>query len=83
MLLTTSSLRPKIEPQRSINDLWYSILEIHEAMRLQWSIIVLTATILGKSASDKIVTTTQNERPRSVNDCWAGILDNITGRERI
>jgi len=82
MLLTTSSLRPKIERQRSVNDLRPSILENHAAMRLQWSRIVLPATFLGKYASDKIVTMSQNVRQRSVNNCCTGILDNITGIER-
>jgi len=82
MLLTTSSLRPKIERERSVNDLRPSILENHAAMRLQWSIIVLPAAFLGKYAPDKIVTTSQNEPQRSVNDFSAGILDNITGIER-
>ena len=82
MLLTTSSLRPKIERQRSVNHLRPSILENHAAMRLQWSIIVLPAAFLRKYASDKIVTMSQNERQRSINDCCAGILDNITGIER-
>jgi len=82
MPLATSSLRPKIERQRSVNDLRPSILENHVAMRLQWCIIVLPAAFLGKYAPDKIVTMSQNEPQRSVNDCCAGILDNITGIER-
>jgi len=82
MVLTTSSLRPKIERQRSVNDLRPSILENQAAMLLQWSIIVLPAAFLGKYAPDKIVTMYQNVRQRSVNDCCAGILDNITGIER-
>jgi len=82
MLLTTSSLRPKIERQRSVNDLRPSILGNHEAMHRQWSIIVLPAASLGKHASDKIVTMSQNVRQWSVNNCCTGILDNITRIER-
>jgi len=82
MLLTTSSLPPKIERQRSVNDLRPSILENQAAMRLQWSIIILPAAFPGKYAPDKIVTMSQNERQRSLNDCCAGIMDNITGIER-
>jgi hypothetical protein len=82
MLLTTSSLCPENERQRSVNDLTPSILESHSDMHLQWSIIVLLAAFLGKYASDKIVTMSQNERQGSGNDCHAGILDNLTGMER-
>jgi len=82
MLLTTSSLLPKIEHQSSVNNLRPPILENHAAMRLQWSIIGLPAAFLGEYASHKIVTMSQIERQRSVNDCCAGILDNITGIER-
>jgi len=82
MLLTTSSLRPKIERQRRVNDLRPSILENHEAMHLQWSIIVLPAAFLGQYASNKVVTMSQSERQRSINDCYSGILDDITGIER-
>jgi len=82
MLLTTSSLRHKIERQLSVTDLSPSILENHAAMRLQWTIIIIPAAILGKYACNKIVTMSQNERQRSVDDCCAGILDNITGIER-
>jgi hypothetical protein len=82
MLLTTLSLCPNNERQLSVNDLRPSILDIHEAMHLQWSIIVLPATILGKYGSDKIVTMSQNEHQRSIKDCWAGNLDNTTGMER-
>ena len=57
-------------------------MENHEAMHLQLSKIALPAAVLGKYASDKIVTMFQNKRQRSVNDCCAGILDNITGMER-
>jgi len=82
MLLTTSSLCHEIDCQRSVNDLRPSILENHQAMHIQWSIIVLPAAFLGKYASDQIVTISQNERQWSVNDFPAGILDNITGMER-
>jgi len=51
-------------------------------MCLHWSIIVLPATCLGKYASSKIVTVSQNERQRSINDCCDGILYNKTGIER-
>jgi len=58
------------------------MLENHAAMRLQSSIIGLPAAFLGNYAYNKIVTMSQNERQRIVNDCCAGILDNITGIER-
>ena len=41
--------------------------------------MVLSAAFLGKYAKDKIVTMSQNEPQRSVNDLCAGILDNLTG----
>ena len=44
------------ERQRSVNDLRPSILENHETMCHQWSIIVLPAAFLGKYGSDKIGT---------------------------
>jgi hypothetical protein len=81
MVLTTSTLCPKNERQRSVNDLRPSILENQGALELQWSIIVLPAAFLGKYAYNKIVTMSQNEHQRSVNNFWATILDNITGME--
>jgi hypothetical protein len=38
---------------------------------------------LGEYACDKIVSMFQNARRMSVNDLYAGILDNLTGMERI
>jgi len=81
MLSTTSSLCPKNERQRSVNDFMRSILENQAAMRPQCYIIVLLAVFLGKYAYDKIVSRSQNERQRSINDLCAGILDNLTGME--
>jgi len=82
MLLTTSSLRPEDERQRSINDLRPSIFENQGGMQLEWSIIVLPAAFPGKYAYDMIVTMSQNQGDGSVNDFCAGILDNITAMER-
>jgi len=82
MLLMTSSLCPKTERQWSNLDHRPSTLENQLAMRPQGSMIVLLAPSLGKYADIKIETMFQNERPRSVNDCCAGILDNLTGMER-
>jgi len=82
MLLTTWSLCPKNERQRSINDLRPSILEYRGAIQLQRSIIVLPAALLGEYASDKIVTMSQNDRQRSANNFCTGILDDIPGMER-
>jgi len=44
--------------------------------------MVLSATFVGKYANDKIVTMSQNERQRSINDLCAGILNGLTGMER-
>ena len=82
MFFTTSLLCPENERQWSINDLRPSILENHKAMHLQWSIIILPGSILGKYVSNKIVTMSQNERQLSMKNCCTGILDNITGMER-
>ena len=82
MLSTTSSLCPKNECQRSVNDFRPSILENQGAMRQQRSTIVLLAAYLGKYSYDKIVTMSQNEHQWSVNDLCAGILVNLTGMER-
>jgi len=77
----TSSLCPENERKRSVHDLRPSILENQGAMQLQWSKIVLPAAFLGKHAYDKIVTMSQNEGQRSVNNLCARTLDNITGME--
>jgi len=82
MRSTTWSLCPKSERQPSVHDFRPSILENHGAMRPQWSTIPLLAAFLGKYAYDKIVTMSQNERQRSINDLCAGILDNLTEMER-
>jgi len=82
MLSTTSSLFPKNERQRSVNDFRTSILENQGAMRPQRSTILLLPSFLGKYAYDKIGTMTHNERQWSVNDLCAGILDNLTGMDR-
>jgi len=82
MLLTISSLCPKNEHQRSVNNLRPSILENPGAMQLQWCIIVIPAACLGEYTYDQIVTMSQTERQRSVNNFGAGILDKVTGMER-
>jgi len=82
MLSMTSSLSPKNERQRSVNNFRPSILDNQGAMRPQWSTIVLLAAFLGKYAYDKIVTMSQNEHQQSINDWCAAILDNLTGMER-
>jgi len=82
MLSATSSLCPKNDRQRSVNNFRPSIWDIQGAMRPQWDIIVLLAAFLGKYDYSKIVTMSQNERQRSVNILCAGILDNLTGMER-
>jgi len=81
MLLTTSSLCPGNEHHQSVNNLRPSILENQRAMRLQWSILVLSATFVGNYTYDKIVTMFQNDRQRSVHHFWPCILDNVTGKE--
>jgi len=50
-------------------------------MRLLWSIIELSAAFLGKNGYDKIITMSQNERQRSVTNCWSCILQNLTAME--
>ena len=82
MLSTTSSLCPKNESQRSVNDFRPSILQNRGAMWPQRSTIVLLAAFLGKYTYDKIGTMSHNERAQSVNDLCSGILDNLTGMER-
>ena len=44
--------------------------------------IVLSAAFLGKYAYHKIITMSQNDRQRSVNDLCTRILDNLTAMER-
>jgi len=78
MLSTTSSLYPKNERQWRVNDFRPSIFENQGAMRPRRSTIVLLAAFLGIYAYGKIVTMSQNEHQRSVNDLCAGILDNLT-----
>jgi hypothetical protein len=81
MLLTTLSRYPNNDCQQCVNYLRASILENHDAMHPQWSIIVLRAAFLGKYAYNKTVTVSQNERQWSIKDFHAGILDIIAGME--
>jgi hypothetical protein len=57
-------------------------MEKQEAMRLHWSIIVLSAAFLGKYAYEKIVTVPQHNRQHSINNFCTGILDNLIRIER-
>jgi len=82
MVSTTSSVRSKNERKRSVNNFRPCILEYQGAMRLLWSIIEPSPSILGKNADDKIVTMYQSERQRSVNDFWSCIMDNPTAMDR-
>jgi len=58
------------------------ILEYQGAVRLHWSIIELAAAILGKNAYEKLVTRSENECQRSVNNFWFCISNNLTAMER-
>jgi len=50
-------------------------------MQLHWSIIELSAAILGKNTYNKIVAMSQNEHQQSVNDFSSRILDNLMAME--
>jgi len=50
-----------------VNDFRPCIMEIQGAVGLHWCIIELSATVLGKIASDKIVTMSHNDSQRSFN----------------
>ena len=81
MVATTSPLCPKNECQRSVNDFRHCIMEKARDVRRHRPIIELSADILGKNTSNKIVTMSHTECQRSVNDCWLCILDNLTAME--
>jgi hypothetical protein len=81
MLSTTSSLCPKNESQRSINDLGPATLENHGALPLQRFIIIPSAAFLRKYAYHKIVTMVQKRYQRSANNFCTGILDNLIRME--
>jgi hypothetical protein len=82
MVTTTSPLCPNNERQQSVNDCWHCIMEKARLVRWHWPIIELSAAILGKNTSEKIVNMSHNERQRSVNNFWLCILDNLTAMER-
>jgi len=82
MLSTISSLYPKNERQRSVNNFIPCIIKYQGALRLFWSIIELATAFLCKNAYEVIVTMALNERWRRVNNFWSCILDNLTAMER-
>jgi hypothetical protein len=82
MLVATFPLCPQNERQQRNNNFWPGILENVWAVRRCDPIIALSATDLGKSPYDIIVTISQNELQWSINDICAGIFDNLTGMDR-
>jgi len=68
MLSTTSLQRSTNERQQSLNDFRPCILETQRAVRHTGSIIEPSAAVLVKTACDKIVTMSQNERQLRVNN---------------
>jgi len=82
VVATTLLLCPKNERHRSINDFGPCIMQKARVVRRHWLIIELSAAFLGKKASSKIVTLSQNERQWRVNNFWFGMLDNSTVMER-
>jgi len=54
MLLMILLLPLKNEPQPSINNSWFDILDKQMAMQQRWPIIELSAAMIGQNASDGI-----------------------------
>jgi len=75
------SLCPNNQCQRSVNNSRSCNWENQGAIELHWSIIELSAAILGQNAYDRIVIMSQNHRQGSVNDFWSCIFDNLTAME--
>jgi hypothetical protein len=82
MLSMTSSLCSKDGRQRSDHDFRPCIFETHGPVRLHWSLIELSASVLGQIAQDQIITMSQNERQPSIKDFWSCILHNLMAIER-
>jgi len=56
MLVTTSLLTSKNDPQLSVNNFWACLLDNQTAMQRRRPIIILSAAFMGKNASDNIAT---------------------------
>ena len=56
MIGTISLLPPKNQRQQSVNDFWACILDTQTAMQQHSPMIILSAAIMGKNASDDIAT---------------------------
>jgi hypothetical protein len=80
-MLSTSSQCSTNECQQSVNDFRPCIMVNQRAVRHDWSIIELSATLQVKTACDQIVTMSQNECQRSFNNFWSCILNNLTAIE--
>jgi hypothetical protein len=81
MGVTTTLLCSNHGHQQSVKNFLHWILEKTRIERRHWPIIKVSAAVLGKTASVKMVTMFPNEPQWSVNDFWLCILDNLMAME--